>query len=238
MRSRLLKKLELAFLVAGAVLIVTYLTVRVHGAVWSRLALIAFQATQDPATARKGNNAGGSSPVDFSFWSTNRIAAYKNLIGARFAPPLAVLSIRRLGLEVPVFDGVDAVTLNRGAGRIPGTARVGGSGNLGIAAHRDGFFRVLKDISIGDTLELQVPDGKETYTVSSIEIVSPENVSVLGPGSRPEVTLVTCYPFYFDGDAPQRFIVHAMESDADFSGGKHTKISAASTRTERQENRK
>jgi sortase A len=85
-------------------------------------------------------------PVDFSLWSQNRIAAYKKVIGTRFAAPLAVLSVPRLGLEVSVFDGIDEVTLNRGAGRIPGTARVGTTGNLGIAAHRDGFFRVLKDI--------------------------------------------------------------------------------------------
>ena len=208
---RFVKRLELVLLVAGATLIATYLRARVDGAVRSRLALMAFQAQ---GSASNGQTQVGSSPVDFSLWSPNRITAYKNLIGMRLGPPLAVLTVSRLGLEVPVFDGVDEVTLNRGAGRIPGTARVGTSGNIGIAAHRDGFFRVLKDIKVGDIVELRLINRKQTYTVTSTEIASPEDVRVLAPSARPAVTLVTCYPFYFVGDAPQRFIVHAEEFDA------------------------
>jgi sortase A len=233
---RFLKRLELVLLVVGTILIGTYLGVRVDGAVWSRLALMAFQ-TQGTTTAKNDKTQDGSF-ADFRLWSQNRIAAYKKVMSTRFAAPLAVLSIPRLGLDVPVFDGVDEVTLNRGAGRIPGTARMGTSGNLGIAAHRDGFFRVLKDISVGDTVELRLPDGKETYIVSSIEIVSPEDVSVLAARPRSAITLVTCYPFYFVGDAPQRFIVHAEESEADFSGGRHTKLSSDVSHNERQENKK
>ncbi len=225
---RFLYRLELAFLVLGTVLTATYLGVRLDGTVGSSVALMAFQ-TQGTTPTGNDHARGGWLPVDFSLWSQNRIAAYRSVIGKRFATPIAVLSIPRLGLEVPVFDGIDEVTLNRGAGRIPGTARVGALGNLGIAAHRDGFFRVLKDIRVGDTVELQLPDRKEAFTVTSTEIVSPEDVNVLATRAHPAITLVTCYPFYFVGDAPQRFIVHAEESDADFPGVKRTKLSSAAS---------
>jgi sortase A len=233
---RFLKRLEVFLLVVGTVLMATYLAVRVDGAVGSRLALMAFQI--QAGTTAKQNPQGGSLPVDFSLWSRNRITAYKNVIGAQFAAPLAILSVPRLQSEVPVFDGVDEIALNRGAGRIPGTARVGTPGNLGIAAHRDGFFRVLKDIKVGDAVELRLPDGEKNYAVTSTEIVSPEDVSVLAPRSRPAVTLVTCYPFYFVGDAPQRFIVHAEESEVDFFHARHTKLSSAVSHNQSQENQK
>jgi sortase A len=85
----------------------------------------------------------------------------------------------------------------------------GDAGNVGIAGHRDGFFRGLKDISVGDEIDLIMTKEKTTYVVDQIEIVSPADVHVLEPRSTSSLTLVTCYPFYFVGDAPQRFIVHA-----------------------------
>jgi sortase A len=78
-----------------------------------------------------------------------------------------------------------------------------------MAGHRDGFFRALKDIALGDTIELTTTGGSFPYAVDELEIVTPADVRVLKPRGRPSVTLVTCYPFYFVGDAPQRFIVHA-----------------------------
>ena len=110
---------------------------------------------------------------------------------------------------MPVYNGTDEINLNRGAGRIIGTARIDAPGNLGIAAHRDGFFRVLKDVELGDTLELQTHQGEKEFVVSSITIVDPTDVSVLAPTDQPTVTLVTCYPFYFVGHAPKRYIVKA-----------------------------
>jgi sortase A len=127
---------------------------------------------------------------------------------------LAVLRIPKLHLEVPVFDGTDDLTLNIGAGRIIGTARLGQIGNIGIAGHRDGFFRGLKDIGPGDTMELELPDRTEHYAVSTIEITDPDDVSVLRPTPNASLTLVTCYPFYFVGSAPQRYIVHASVSES------------------------
>ena len=113
-------------------------------------------------------------------------------------------------LVVPVFEGISDLNLNRGAGRIEGTARFGEAGNVGIAAHRDGFFRVLKDVRVGDTLLLERLAATDTYRIVSITIVDPSEVSVLAPTATQSVTLVTCYPFYYVGSAPRRFIVRAQ----------------------------
>ena len=121
---------------------------------------------------------------------------------------LAILRIPRLELEVPVYDGTTDAVLDLAAGRnevLPGTP-----GNVGIAAHRDGFFRVLKDIKEGDALVLDTPVATEQYRVEWIRITIPTDVSVIDPTPGRAVTLVGCYPFYFQGSAPQRFIVRAV----------------------------
>ena len=148
--------------------------------------------------------------VDFSLWSEGRIEAYRDTPADQDRVPLAVLRIPGIDLEVPVFDGTDEWTLNRAVGRIPGTARAGETGNLGIAGHRDGFFRGLKDVSIGDAIDLQTLTGTERYAVTEITVTTPSDVEVLDPTDEPSITLVTCYPFYFVGSAPQRYIVRAV----------------------------
>jgi sortase A len=142
-------------------------------------------------------------------WADKRIRQYEQSLLTEAAPPLAVMTIARLDIQVPLYDGTDDITLDRGVGRIEGTARVGSAGNLGIAGHRDGFFRGLKDISLGDSIDLLTPAGNEIYTVSSIEIVDPTDVWVLSPTEQKTITLVTCYPFYYVGHAPKRYIVKA-----------------------------
>ncbi|HEU4484680.1 MAG TPA: class D sortase [Povalibacter sp.] len=124
--------------------------------------------------------------------------------------PQAVLRIPKLALEVPVYEGTSDVTLNRGAGRITGTAAVdSATGNIGIAAHRDGFFRPLKDIAVGDALSIATLSGEREYRVTKLDIVDPDDVSVLQSTDDSTVTLVTCYPFYYVGSAPKRYIVTA-----------------------------
>lgn len=147
--------------------------------------------------------------VDFSLWSKKRVTEYQESLAANLDAPLAVLRVPRLGLEAPLLEGTDDVTLNRGLGHIPGTSRPGERGNVGIAGHRDGFFRILKDIAAGDRIELLMPKGTEEYVVDQIGLVKPEDVSVLQLRPQPSLTLVTCYPFYYIGSAPQRYIVHA-----------------------------
>ncbi|HWM92746.1 MAG TPA: class D sortase [Thermoanaerobaculia bacterium] len=135
-------------------------------------------------------------------------------------PPLAAdegdlvgrIEVPRLGVSAIVLEGVGKRTLRRGAGHIPATARPEeGEGNVGIAAHRDSFFRGLKDIRKKDKIELTTLDGTFQYEVEWTRIVQPEDVSVLEPTDEPVLTLVTCYPFYYVGSAPKRFIVRARK---------------------------
>lgn len=126
---------------------------------------------------------------------------------------IAVLRIPRLSLEVPVGVGTDESVLLRGAGWIEGTAKPGSFGNVAIAAHRDSFFRSLKDIAVGDLIELETLDGTAGYSVAALSIVAPTDVGVLAQTDSAALTLVTCYPFYFVGHAPQRFIVRAVATD-------------------------
>lgn len=115
----------------------------------------------------------------------------------------------RVGISVIVMEGDSASTLQRAAGHIPGTALPGEPGNVGISAHRDTFFRPLKDIRQNDEISVATLRGEYRYRVISTRIVMPEDVSVLDAGSDETLTLVTCYPFYFIGPAPRRFIVRA-----------------------------
>jgi sortase A len=124
------------------------------------------------------------------------------------------IHVPRLGVSAIVLEGVGKRTLRRGAGHIPATALPEqGTGNVGIAAHRDSFFRGLKDVRENDTIELTTLDGTFRYEVAWTRIVKPEDVSVLSPTDEPVLTLVTCYPFYYVGSAPKRFIVRARRID-------------------------
>jgi LPXTG-site transpeptidase (sortase) family protein len=122
---------------------------------------------------------------------------------------LALLDIPRLNISAPLLNGTDWLTLNHGVGRITGTARPGEQGNIGIAGHRDTYFRELRNIKLGDVIELKRTDGIDTYKVDRLQIVMPSNVGVLRPTAVPTLTLVTCYPFQFVGSAPKRFVVTA-----------------------------
>ena len=145
-----------------------------------------------------------------ALWSPERVSAWRSALDGPSPAPLAVLRIPKIALEVPVLPGTDDRTLDRGAGHIEDTALPGTDGNSGIAAHRDGFFRGLKDLATGDLIELDTMHGKELYRVERTWIVDPEDVSVLDQTSTRALTLVTCYPFYFIGSAPSRFIVRAV----------------------------
>jgi sortase A len=125
---------------------------------------------------------------------------------------LAILRIPRIALEVPVNYGTSEGVLLRGAGLVEGTARPGSDGNVAIAAHRDTHFRALKNLTLGDRVELEMLDHTQTYIVTGLTVVEPTDVYVLADTSKPVLTLVTCYPFYFVGHAPQRFIVRAEAS--------------------------
>ena|ERR1035437_5449094 len=123
------------------------------------------------------------------------------------------IEIPRLGLSAIVMEGIRARTLRRAVGHIPGTALPGQPGNVGISGHRDTFFRPLRNIRRNDIITLTTLRGEYRYRVLSTKIVRPDNVAVLDPSEKEMLTLVTCYPFYFVGPAPDRFIVRAERED-------------------------
>ena len=133
-------------------------------------------------------------------------------------PPPAIgdligrIEIPRLGVSAMVTEGTSIMVLRRGVGHISGTALPGQPGNVGISGHRDTFFRPLRNIRSKDLITLTTVLGTYRYQVVSTRIVSPSQVSVLDPGKSEMLTLVTCYPFYFIGSAPNRFIVFAVRN--------------------------
>jgi sortase A len=175
--------------------------------------LVAFKATlQSSASSELPADRIGATPEQ-SLWSEGRIAAFTESLSQPTSDVLGILEIPRLSLEVPVYDGASDLHMDRGAARIDGTAMPGEPGNLGVAGHRDGYFRVLKDIELGDEITITTVDGLESYVVLELSIVDPTAIEVLDPTVQQSVTLVTCYPFYFVGHAPERFIVRAVKRD-------------------------
>ena len=125
--------------------------------------------------------------------------------------PLGRIEIASIGLSAMIQEGTSNRTLQRGVGHITGTALLGKSGNVGLAAHRDTFFRKLRDIQAGDDIKLTTLTGTEVYRVELISIVEPEDSRVLSNSGENVLTLVTCYPFSYIGPAPKRFIVRARQ---------------------------
>jgi sortase A len=156
-------------------------------------------------------------PPNMSLWSETRIEAWEAAQATGMEDIMAVLDAPHLDLQVPVYAGASDLDMDRGAGWIPGTARPDEVGNIGIAGHRDGYFRALKDARLGDALRLRTPQGVERYIIEEISIVDPVDVEVLEPTEEKTLTLVTCYPFYFIGSAPQRYIIRAQRVALDRS---------------------
>jgi sortase A len=119
------------------------------------------------------------------------------------------IEIPALSLSAPITSDFDVNSLRVGVGHIPGTAVPGGLGTVGLAGHRDSFFRPLRKIAPKMEVRLVDKSGTYHYIVDSTEIVSPDRVEVLDIVARPELTLITCFPFDYVGAAPRRFIVHA-----------------------------
>lgn len=231
-----LRAIEIAAWSAGAALLAAYCGMQAWSGYASNQGLTAMRqarahravaATEGASAtlAADGAQRRDSLPVvkpDTSAWAPKRLAEYRSSLAnnmvnnradniAHGMLPDAVLRIPGIRLEVPVYEGTSGAILNRGAGHIAATAAVHSeTGNIGIAAHRDGFFRSLKDIKVGDAILLQTIDATRRYRVTRLAVVEPGHVSVLDPTPASTLTLVTCYPFYFVGAAPQRFIVSAQ----------------------------
>jgi sortase A len=185
--NALLKSLERTSLLVGAALIASAGFAWVGGVAHSRSAVADFEQIKEMAVP----------------------AADQRALSREAGDTLAILRIESAGIEVPVFDSTSKTALNRGSGHVAGTALPGTRGNTAIAGHRDGFFRGLKNISVGAEIQLATLHGQQRFRVSEILIVDPLDVSVLDPADETVITLITCYPFYFVGPAPERFIVRA-----------------------------
>lgn len=127
------------------------------------------------------------------------LATYDGVIGR--------LTLPQLGLSVPILNDYDPASLRQGVGRIRGTGVPGGLGNFVVAGHRDTYFRPLRRIATGMVMHVETAGESFDYVVDSTKIVLPSDVDVLDIGDRPEMTLITCYPFDYVGAAPKRFIV-------------------------------
>jgi sortase A len=230
------QKIERVLLAAGLTLMTVWVAARLQRTIASRAAIAEFEAETATAPSNKAPASPDPAlgvPIDFRRWSAKRISAYEDSLAKKLDAPLAILRIPKINLVVPIFNDTDDLTLNRGVGRILGTAQVGAPGNLGIAGHRDGFFRGLQSIAPGDVLELVRPGHSDRYTVSQIRIVTPEDTSVLNPTAVPTLTLVTCFPFYFVGHAPKRYIVTASLDSAHesyFVASEHTSPAGNNTK--------
>ena len=231
-----LNRLERALLVAGLALLGSAAFIYVGGKLYSRGAVARFHASLPSHSAIVQKGSTSLKQVDFSLWSPKRIDLYKASLAEHFDQPLAILRVDKIRLEVPVFEGTSDLVLNHGVGRIAGTSPIGDAGNVGIAGHRDGFFRGLKDVAVGDTMQLQTASGTQTYTIDSIKLVAKDDVSVLENEPTPAITLVTCFPFYFVGSAPKRYIVHASLQGETQTLNESAKASSQATASRSREN--
>jgi sortase A len=194
-RSRFsLANLAIALLVCGGLAVAYSAFVLVRAHLYQRAAMAEVQWTS-PAP-----------PLPPAFASARPIAD---------GMPLARFEIPRLNMDIVVIEGDSDEDLRLGAGHIPGTALPGAVGNVGIAGHRDTVFRPLRNIQSGDVIRLMSAGNVYHYQVESTEVVTPDRSDVLNFKGDRQLTLVTCFPFYYIGSAPKRFIVHAREIDAD-----------------------
>ena len=185
--SKALRILEVGLLFLGLLLVVVFAFAHIHRFIMFRAEMATFETTQlesakASAVGMEAIDSANPNPdlhqspnTKYSLWSIQRTKSYQANLG-KAVEPLAVLRIPALHLEVPVLEGTDEVTLNRGVGRIAGTSLPGQRGNIGIAGHRDGFVRKLKDTQTGDAVELVTISGTDVFVVDQIRITSPADL--------------------------------------------------------------
>ncbi len=221
-RRRLLWVFECLFLIAGLIGVDCYIWVNASSTLYQAYQDWAFDQTlrgltpsvdgfiRDEFSRFKGEErtstaAPGAEPSEQPLepLPTAKPPAHSMLLGR--------LEIPRLRVRVMVREGADESTLRRAVGHIPGTALPGNLGNVALAGHRDTFFRELRNIRKEDTIDLKTEQATYRYLVQSTKIVGPRDVGVLAASGGETLTLVTCYPFYYVGSAPKRFIVRATQ---------------------------
>lgn len=161
-----------------------------------------FQMNQNAQVERAEADARATQPAEPTVSKTH---LSPNMLVGR-------IEIPRVKVSAVIEEGDDSSILHKAVGHIPGTALPGEHGNVGLAAHRDTFFRALGKLREGDVIVLTTVHGTFRYRVASTGVVGPEQTSVLKPIGVPALTLVTCYPFRYIGPAPNRYIVTAFQS--------------------------
>jgi sortase A len=124
--------------------------------------------------------------------------------------PVARLSIPSLNYSKVVLEGINNESLAFGPAHLSLSSSPGEEGNIVIMGHRDSFFRELEDVKIGQTIKLESLSRVQSYTVSDIEVVSPEDTFIIQEASGERITLITCYPFDYIGAAPERYVVRGV----------------------------
>lgn len=170
-----------------------------------------FDQAVRAANASAAVNPAATPPVMPVFVDANNVAPKFSAANVSENVPLGRMEIATIGLTAMIQEGTTSRILQRGVGHITGTALLGQPGNIGLAGHRDTFFRKLRDIHEGDEITLTTLTGSFLYQVELISIVEPQDSQVLRDTGGDVLTLVTCYPFSFVGPAPKRFIVRARE---------------------------
>lgn len=238
--DRPLQWLERALLTAGVICVGWYLAVSAWALTYQRQAqaqieqmlstprdgLPPSRATRASASLAVAFGGGGKAvtyaPDECRGRSSDRPNCREGRKAVPYTPPASArkgeligrLEIPRLGFSAAVAHGDDDGTLKVAIGHLPDTPLPWQAGNTGLAGHRDGFFRPLKDIKENDELRFVTPHGEFRYRVRHTNIVRPEDVWVLDPTATPSLTLVTCYPFSYVGNAPQRFVIRAERIDS------------------------
>jgi sortase A len=169
-----------------------------------------FQRALEDSKWSAGSNAHDqTAPLPPTWTASNRVRDENPNRGTADAGSLGRIEIRRIGVAAMIMEGTDAKVLQRAVGHVAGTALPGEQGNIAIAGHRDTFFRALRNIRQDDEITLTTLNGTYSYRVDSTQVVEPDDTEVIGASPNPILTLVTCYPFYYVGPAPKRFIVRA-----------------------------
>lgn len=221
--SKLKRWISNFLLAIGLALLAVYLAAYLHRMVMVRVGMRSFEDAKRQATASATNSqitqpgaeegVPGSPAENTTSLGSEGQGSPAASARRSWAVPLAILRIPRIHLNVPVLGSTDDITLNRGVGRIAGTAAPGQKGNIGIAGHRDSFFQNLKEVNRGDEIELETTATSEVYIVDRILVTGEDDLSVLQPRGSQSLTLVTCYPFHYVGPAPRRFVVQATIKD-------------------------
>lgn len=178
-------------------------------------AIVLFEAACYQASAREHLSQGNVRLLEASTTRSFRTASQPSLLRSGSDPVTGRLEIPSVHISVMVAEGASPQVLRLAVGHVPGTALPGESGNVVLAAHRDTFFRRLGELKSGDVIRLALPGRQYVYSVRFADIVGPNETWVLEPSPSQSLTLVTCYPFYFVGPAPKRFVIRARRIDTE-----------------------